>query len=379
MYFVVSPNNPLIADKNNAAANAQSSRFDSQFDVSDAHSIAESAMSQSTLNDREAKKWDEWDRRETQSVFTPNTDAESRLTGEGSRSQFTTDFQGNESRTAVLAEDANMNVYGRQAVAHQKLIKYTQNAMSMASSQDTDDSRIRQSGAETSAFDSSSDESSYSEHSAEDVRVMRTKPQITVMTASTPSNRAKPPPQKTSPKALSLNQSRILEKFCSSMKSQGMEVLKQNRDNKWQVRHLTVSKEMTEIKYVKLTNPGNKGGTSGSCPSAILWLKRFNPKSKEYSTALIDKHGKGGVHLSQLVKVTATGRSDPAEQLPKKLKEKYKESVTVIMEYNLGGTIRSMALRCKTTEEAHFLCTGMRVCMDVLRRDEEANAASVIL
>lgn len=71
--------------------------------------------------------------------------------------------------------------------------------------------------------------------------------------------------------------------------------------------------------------------------------------------------------LSHLVKVTATGRAESAVQLPKKHQDKFKDSVIVVLEYSLAGSVRSMAVRCKTTADAHFLCTGLRVCMDICR------------
>ena len=108
---------------------------------------------------------------------------------------------------------------------------------------------------------------------------------------------------------------------------------------------------------------------------ALLWLKRFNPKSKEYSVSLIDKQGRGGVLVPQLVRVAAKGRSEPI-QLPKKYQEKYGESVTVEIEYRLNGANRLMTLRCQSTDEAHFLCTGLRVCMDVVKRESAAVKAA---
>lgn len=311
-------------------------------DASDAFSIADSALSgtHSTMNELEASKWDEWDRRDSQSVLSNADTSNDNTRCTDVESQFTED-----------------NVFSRQAMAHKKLLDFSKSAMTHSSQDCSDDdspSEILSSGVSGSYIDTGDESSMTPEPRSSSNQLQR---------ASKPQNHY------SLPSALSLNQRRILEKFCASLKNQGVEVLKQNRDTKWQAKTLTVSKEMADINHVKLAH--NKDENC-YCPGALLWLKKFNKGSRDYSTAMIDKQGRGGVLLSRLVRVTATGRSDPAQQLPRKYQDKYKDSVTVLMEYNLHGKTRSMALRCKTTDEAHFLCTGLRVCMDILKREKEA-------
>jgi hypothetical protein len=367
----------------------------------DEHTVEESVMS--AMNGTEAKKWDEWDRRDSQSIL---TGADNNTEGSDDTSRLT---DGYTATTGFVTEDPAETTGVRQALAHQKLIKYTQSAMNAFSRETIDESGIRDyasgtsasgtfsqdesrirdystgastsgtsASASTSAFGSSSGEgsslstdgSSTDTGTNDEADVKLDKARMSISTGRALSTRSKKPPVHTSlPSALSLNQRRVLEKFCSSLKNQGIEVLKQNRDSKWQVRYLTVSKDVTEIKHVSLSSTESE---ASQCPSAILWVKKFKSRST-YSTSLIDKQGRGGVMLSQLEKVTAAGRSEPADQLPKKFQEKYKDSVIVMLEYCLTGSTRSMALRCKTTDEAHFLCTGLRVCMDVLKREKEAS------
>merc|ERR1712228_641759 len=79
-------------------------------------------------------------------------------------------------------------------------------------------------------------------------------------------------------------QIQFLDDFISKLKIEPMEVLKLNRENKWQLRFLTITKE--EIPQLR-------------CPQGILWLKK-NPSKKVYSVKNIDRQGKGGMLLQQL-------------------------------------------------------------------------------
>jgi hypothetical protein len=334
--------------------------------ISETQSNTESIVS--AMNKTEAKKWEDWDRRDSQSVFTNDNVTEP--------SYDTSHF------TSVVTKDDGTqftNVSARQAAAHQKLIRYTRSAMTETSADTTyDDSATRGYTTATSASGATSalGTGTYGSSSAEATHFdtdyesdsMPDKSKLAIDTGVTNPITVETPP--TLPSALSLNQRRILKNFCTILKKQGIEVLKQNRDSKWQVRYLTVSKELHVMTQTSLSE---NEGEPCECPIALLWVKRFVSRSV-YSAFLIDKQGRGGVMLSHLVKVSATGRAEAAVQLPKKYHDKYKDSVIVVLEYNLAGSIRSMAVRCKTTADAHFLCTGMRVCMDVCKRNSDAAA-----
>jgi hypothetical protein len=327
--------------------------------MSEAHSVTESIMS--AMNKTEAKKWDEWDRRDSQSAMTnEHTDA-----SEYDTSRFTDAY-------TVGTESQFTPVSIRQSQAHKKLIKYTKSAITASSQSSYDESGTRGSVTGTSASGTSGFDSSSLMSQIDGNYEVDEKPGNANL--HSPSSRSeKPPVHNSIPSALSLNQRRILLKFCSTLKNQGIEVLKQNRDSKWQVRYLTTSKELQAIKD---STADSLEGEIESCPIAVLWVKRFSAKST-YSTSLINRQGRGGVMIAHLTKVAAAGRSEPAAQLPKKYQEKYKDSVIVLLEYNLGETTRSMAVRCRTTAEAHFLCTGMRVCMDVLKREHDTSEATI--
>jgi len=169
----------------------------------------------------------------------------------------------------------------------------------------------------------------------------------------------------TTTNVLSQNQRRILEKFTSSLKWKGIEVLKLSRDFRWQFRHLTVSSETRLIKF------GQKAKSDHySVPLGILWQKRFNPKGKESSVLCIDNQGHGGMVIEDLRSVAASIKADSKHPIPRKFAYQFSDSVSVAITYSLGKSTRFLILRCQTTEEAHFICTGLRVLIDVLRREK---------
>ena len=171
----------------------------------------------------------------------------------------------------------------------------------------------------------------------------------------------------------SINQRRILERFSSSLRRQGIEVLKLSRDNKWQLRHLTVSSE------TKLLNFGaSHSGDKCPCPLGILWQKRFNPQGKDASVTCIDSVGHGGMIVDDLRSVAAWMKSDPEHPIPRKFLSHFSDSVAVSMTYTLGNKIRAVVLRCKTMDEAHFVCTGLRVLVDILRRENAEKMKALI-
>ena len=348
--------------------------------ISESQSAHESLVPATNIN--EAQKWDEWDRHDSQSAIT----IDNNTTMEGS---------------VLTKEDGSdfADFSARQAVAHQTLIRYTRSAMSEASCGDSNTrgyttatsatgassafetstyhtsasgatSAFGKSALGTDAFASTSSDTSHFDTDCESDSMLE-KSKLSISTGASSTNKSEVPiVHRFVPSALSLNQRRILKNFVAILKKQGIEVLKQNRDSKWQVRYLTVSKESQQMNHVNLSEAD--GGVA-ECPNAVLWVKRFSPRSV-YSASLIDKQGRGGVMLSHLVKVTATGRAESAVQLPKKYQDKYKDSVIVVLEYSLAGSVRSMAVRCKTTADAHFLCTGLRVCMDICTREKDAAA-----
>uniref|UniRef100_A0A7S4MCG9 Uncharacterized protein n=1 Tax=Odontella aurita TaxID=265563 RepID=A0A7S4MCG9_9STRA len=165
-------------------------------------------------------------------------------------------------------------------------------------------------------------------------------------------------------------QRQTLERFCLRLRNDGMEVLKLNRDKKWQPRFLTVSKEVTWLNHERDAGAGMSGGDRGFCPQGILWMKKFNSRSREHSVASIDRQGKGGMLLSHLRKIMVTPGSVSEYPLGKKLVlGKFRDSVVVVLHEEHAGTARSVVIRCVSAEAAEFLRTGCNAIIDVLQRD----------
>jgi hypothetical protein len=167
---------------------------------------------------------------------------------------------------------------------------------------------------------------------------------------------------------LSLRERRILEKFSSRLSSSGLEVLKQNRDRKWQARFVTVSKEVTWL------NPEESSHHSGDrfpCPRGLLWLKKFTGKSKDVSLTNIDKHGRGGLAFSQLVSATVSDAKSFGSTLTRRQQFMFGGTAVVCLEYTCRGSTKSVLLCCKSDEDSEFLVTGLTMICSLLKRREE--------
>jgi hypothetical protein len=313
-------------------------------------SATSSVNSASQLTDLEKRVWSDWDRRDS-SVVTKDTMPK---------------------KLSETSADNKEELDRKRQVARGKLLDYASSAISsqMVSGSVMTMSRLQQESSEYTDCSSSSgdsadsdskdskDSGSYSEGSdyVSDEGRPSTGPKVDV---------GKPMP--TTPILLSFSQRSLVEKFTKNLATEGVEVLKLNRRKQWQFRYFTVSKEQ-----IPLSAHETKGQTGdvAQCPKAILWLKKFNPKNGGYGLSNIDKNGHGGMLLLELTDVTVTNKQDEENPLPKKLLEKFKESVLVTMDYTMNGGFRSVSFRCKSNDEAQFLCTCMRVIRDLLKREQ---------
>lgn len=155
----------------------------------------------------------------------------------------------------------------------------------------------------------------------------------------------------------SLEQQEVLERFISTLKNDGVEVLKLGRRNNWQIRYLTVSRESSST-----------GGHSPQFPRALLWLKQF--KADTYSIDAIKVKGRGGVLFSQLMSVDLANtdsfyftNADSFYQkiLPKKFQPKFPTSCGVVLTYVYESGVRKLLLCFKNEGDAKSFCTSMRI------------------
>lgn len=153
---------------------------------------------------------------------------------------------------------------------------------------------------------------------------------------------------------ISVGKVEALRKFSSMYRTEGMEVLKLNRRNKWQTRYLTVSSEMIQLQRV---------GDMSQHPRALLWLKRFNA-SQSYSFDATSSKGHGGVDFEN-IEGAEFGSSE--NQPPPKSNSKFKNSVQVNLHYNCeGDASRMVALRFKTQADADYFVSSMETIVDML-------------
>jgi hypothetical protein len=170
------------------------------------------------------------------------------------------------------------------------------------------------------------------------------------------------------PILLSFSQRSLIEKFSKQLGNVGVAVLKLNRRKQWQLRYFTVSKE--QIALIAHEANSKSGAEVAQCPKALLWLKKFNSKGGGYSLANIDKSGHGGMLLVDLKDILVSQTKDIENPIPKKLGDKFKDSVLVSFEYQFKNQKRHIEFRCKDNDEAQFLCTCMRVIRDLLKREQ---------
>ena len=188
----------------------------------------------------------------------------------------------------------------------------------------------------------------------------------------------KPPSAPTGSKMLAAKsailQRQTLEKFCIRLKNQGMGVMKMNHNKKWQDRVLTVSKEVKYLSQDKDTIFSDRL----PCPQGLLWAKKFNTKTREHSVSDIDKTGKGGM-LLQSLQGASLGNVADYPLARKQLQGEFKDSVVVVLhaaESGYPGNLRDIVLRCKSMEEATFLCSGCKAIAEILYRDAEAKVVA---
>ena len=170
------------------------------------------------------------------------------------------------------------------------------------------------------------------------------------------------------PILLSFSQRSLMEKFSKQLTAVGVQVLKLNTRKQWQTRYFTVSNEQIALSAHEAIS---KTGEIAQCPKALLWLKKFSPQTGGYGLMNIDKNGHGGMLLVDLVEIQVSDSKDDMLEhpIPKKLMDRFQNSVLVTLKYKMSGFLRSIEFRCKDNDEAQFLCTCMRVIRDLLRRE----------
>ena len=168
---------------------------------------------------------------------------------------------------------------------------------------------------------------------------------------------------------LSHKERSVLEKFSSTLRNEGIEVLKLNRRNKWQIRFLSVSREVTWL------NTEAENADIGQCPKALLWLKRFQGSS--YGISNLKNKGRGGILFTKLQRVRLETASRTASHISKRLKGTFEENACVSLEYLFEGGARTVTLCFKNTRDAKTFCAAMKIIKDVFEREQETTLSAM--
>jgi len=148
--------------------------------------------------------------------------------------------------------------------------------------------------------------------------------------------------------------------FLEKLNGSGMEVLKLNREKKWQQRFLTITKEVTWFKK------NENDGSIDSFPKGLLWAKNIH--SKERSVDDIGKNGKGGTLFADIESVSVT--KDNFTLNRKQKRGKFKNSYTFVLRSNVNGSNRDILFRCMTKDDVCILLAGFHEILHRIKNDE---------
>jgi len=315
--------------------------YDSGEDESTYDTMGDSIRSSNvSLSEKERRVWDEWDKKDSQS-HTTGFDTSTRVDSSADMEESMETFNSNADTRTEYTEDKEANYLERRAHAHEKLLMHAYAALSMPP-------QIGCYEKGTKVIHNNECETEFFNKRANAVE-KNLDPDI-----GNKSNKLVQGNFKST-----VLQKQILEKFLITLRNNGIEVSKLNRDNKWQTRYLTVSKEGSWLCH----SDGNSGDRA-YFPLAILWVKKFS--TKEYSISNIDKQGKGGIILTQLTCSEELDAQNLVCSSAKKQNSKFADSVIVKLHSKIDGENRCVTFRC-SKESSTTIITGCNAIIDVLK------------
>ena len=157
-------------------------------------------------------------------------------------------------------------------------------------------------------------------------------------------------------------QQEVLQKFSSMLRNDKVEVLKLNRHGKWQLRYITVSREVSWLKTASTPK-------SSQCPQALLWYKAHNTKNT--GLAGLKNDGRGGFLFSQLHTVERDPNVNPPAPIPKKLKAKFTSYAGVKISYHCDEGERDLIFCFQDQSDAKAFCTAIDIIRQVILRSAD--------
>lgn len=155
-----------------------------------------------------------------------------------------------------------------------------------------------------------------------------------------------------------IHQMQMLDRFCNRIKVAPLEVLKLNREKKWQTRFLTVSKEGSWLNAGEVLPPT-------FCPLGIMWVKKLI-KGHSYSIVSIDNSGKGGGLFSHLERFDVQGKV--LEKYPFSKKQRMKFYDCVIVRLYFKNENRTFVTLACTKSSSEAIMAGCSAIIEILNK-----------
>lgn len=152
----------------------------------------------------------------------------------------------------------------------------------------------------------------------------------------------------------------MMERF----QKEGISVLKLNRQNQWQPRILTVTKD---VNVFLDTNDARFKGID-SCPKGLLWMKKFND-SERSASSIIGKKAKGGLFFSTIESISVT--RDKHSLSKKQQKGEFKDSFTLVLHANDNGTRKDINFRVAKKDDLILLSSGLQAVINRMKNEEQ--------
>ncbi len=157
----------------------------------------------------------------------------------------------------------------------------------------------------------------------------------------------------------------MMERF----QKEGISVLKLNRQNQWQSRILTVTKD---VNVFLETNDARFKGID-SCPKGLLWMKKFND-SERSASSIIGKKAKGGLFFSTIESISVTKGKHSLSK--KQQKGEFKDSFTLVLHANDNGTRKDINFRVAKKDDLILLSSGLQAVIDRMKNEEQLKQKS---
>uniref|UniRef100_A0A7S3VFR9 Uncharacterized protein n=1 Tax=Chaetoceros debilis TaxID=122233 RepID=A0A7S3VFR9_9STRA len=326
------------------------------------YTFASDTVESMALSSKERRKWNEWDKKDQDAVYTNGS--------------ATVDSYKEERKRSILHME-------RRARAHEQLLMHAYTALSKPPPMTLQEKGthlensvpMRQDTARQDTARHNMPQTVWQEQQA--VENNPTRRNITSRQGTSSQQRTSSrhesiskngTPSKNYPSAIPSRQ--ILENFCVQIKNSPLEVLKINRDNKWQARHLTVSKEGTWL------NQSSKKDAC-FCPLGLLWVKKFN-KSNGHSITSINKQGRGGILFVHMARVQM--EKHLLNQYPPSSRqiEKFQQPVVIRLYSNGRGNSSHVTLLCSRVA-AETIIVGCSAITETLKRNNSEHQKNVQL